>query len=455
VVERLANRAARVVWREGMLLSPQHLQQWDRYVEQLVATRFRAAYPFDWGLTGLAIDRTALGNGRLQLEAASGVLPDGTPFAAPERDRLPGPREIRPHFGDKQDGLTVEIGLPKARPRRAQVGPAAEPGAPGPRFASALETLPDDVEGASERDIELADTNLCVLFPDEALGDHDHIPIAELTRTASGGFALKPAFIPPCLAIGASERLMQLLRTNLEKLRGKSSSLSDMRRQRGGVAEFSVGDSANFWLLHSVNSYIPTLAHMVRHRSAHPEEAYLALVSLAGQLCTISMDLFPHDLPEYDHGALGRTFADLDARLAPLLENVAPEVVIPIPLERKDELVSAGRLQDERLFEPKGALFVRARADVDGEELRRLLEKQMKIGAVDRIDFLIARARRGVEAAFVDDPPGPLPGKGNHLYFRIEREGEYWDEIAKAHNIAISTPPDVPGLKVELYGLRG
>src|SRR5262249_52420541 len=195
----------------GMLLSPQHLQQWDRHLEHLLGSRFRSAQAFDWGLTVLAIDRTALANGRLQVESIAGVLPDGTPFAAPEHERLPAPREIRPHFGEQSDTVRIEIGLPKARPRRPSVGPAAEPGAPGPRFSGTASAMPDDHDGSNDREIEVAELNLCLLFPDESLGDHDHVPIAEIGRTPSGGFALRDTFLPSRLTIAAPGPLMEML----------------------------------------------------------------------------------------------------------------------------------------------------------------------------------------------------------------------------------------------------
>src|SRR6266536_896032 len=98
-----------------MLLSPQHLQQWDRYVHHLVRERFRAAHGFDWGFTRLELDRDALPNGRVAVNEARGVLPDGTPFAIPEDDPAPAARLIEGHFGAKQESVVVHLGLPAAR----------------------------------------------------------------------------------------------------------------------------------------------------------------------------------------------------------------------------------------------------------------------------------------------------------------------------------------------------
>lgn len=43
------NRPHKIIWHEGMFLTPHHFQQWDRYYEQLLHDRVRAVNPFGWG----------------------------------------------------------------------------------------------------------------------------------------------------------------------------------------------------------------------------------------------------------------------------------------------------------------------------------------------------------------------------------------------------------------------
>ena len=51
----------RVVWSEGMFLSPQHLQQLDAYHEELLQTRLSAASGHLWGIVWCELSREALG----------------------------------------------------------------------------------------------------------------------------------------------------------------------------------------------------------------------------------------------------------------------------------------------------------------------------------------------------------------------------------------------------------
>ena len=115
--------------------------------------------------------------------------------------------------------------------------------------------------------------------------------IAQVIRNAAGIPILNPRFVAPCLDLASSTYLTMLLRRQIEILATKSATLSAPRRQRGKVlAEFSPSETANFWLLHTVNSYLPELKHIWKVRHGHPEPAYVAMLRLAGALATFSLE---------------------------------------------------------------------------------------------------------------------------------------------------------------------
>jgi type VI secretion system protein ImpJ len=447
------NRHHPVVWSEGLLLTPQHLQQADHALHHLISDRFRQAHAFEWGLTQIDIDREALRNGRVSVSAVRGVLPDGTPFAAPEDDGLPPARSLEGHFDGRAESLTVYVGLPTSRPGRPQLGMARE-GHPTPRFAEESIELPDDNTGSDERAVSVARKNLVVLFPDDALGDHDHLPVAEVVRTSDGAYALRETYIPPSLALSASEPLTALVRNTLERLIAKSAEISGMRRQRGSVVDFSSADTTSFLQLYTVNRAIPPLAHCLAHKRAHPEDVYLALAGLAGALCTFSDRWSPKDLPAYDHRSLSQCIAGVHAVIGDLLEIKTQSKATRIDLEKKDGSVWVGRITDDRLLMPGAALYLGVKADVEEQRIVTEIPVKLKIASLDRIDFLIAMAIRGVPAVFERVPPATLPVKSQFLYFKLDSNHELWEGVKGAKNIALFVPPEYPGLTLELLGLR-
>src|SRR5262249_20299513 len=140
-------------------------------------------------------------------------------------------------------------------------------------------------------------------------------------RNAENLISLRESYVPPSLTIGASDALMRQLRAEFEMLVATSSTLADRRRQRGSAADFADTDAAKFFQLGVVNSYIPQVAHFLAHKHVHPEEAYLTMVTLLAQLCTLVSEPHPKDLPAYDHLAIGATFDEIDKLLRVQLET--------------------------------------------------------------------------------------------------------------------------------------
>jgi type VI secretion system protein ImpJ len=436
-----------------MLLSPQHLQQWDRHGHHALDERLRAVQPFAAGFTQLKLDRDQLRNGRIGILEARGVLPDGTPFAIPEDDPAPAPRAIGDHFGARQESLLVQLGMPASRAGRAQLGEAGAPGTPGPRYTAEAVEMADDNDAASVRPISIARRNLALVFPTDALDEHDLLPVTELIRTGQGSYAPREDFVPPCLAIGASDILMKWIESAREMVITKSDELASRRSLRGDLADFTPGDFAGFGQLMRANAYIPLLEHLVQYRNAHPEAAYWLLVSLAGELCTFSARVSAKKLPHYDHQALGTTFKELHAALLQLLRIRDETRWVQIPLERRDSLY-LGQVDDPRLFERDASFFLAASAEMEKDRLLRDLPVKVKIASQSQIDTIIELALPGVTPVFTQDPPVAIPRKPNFFYFKLNTTGDAWDSIRGSKNVAIYAPADMPGLNFELVGLR-
>lgn len=86
----------RVVWSEGMLLTPQLFQQWDQYYESHLNERFHALIAFGYGVLRLDFDHDGLLNGRVTLLGFQGILPDGLIVRIPEEEIAPQTRLIGP-----------------------------------------------------------------------------------------------------------------------------------------------------------------------------------------------------------------------------------------------------------------------------------------------------------------------------------------------------------------------
>jgi len=443
----------KILWSEGLFLTPHHFQQWDRYHEDLLNFRFRSMNAFLWGAEELKFNEEALENGVFEVLRCRAILPDGSTVDIPGVDAPPPARNFTEFFAPSSERMDVFLTIPVMR-----VGTASVTAGKGSdflaRYVPHTSTVPDENTGENPQQVTLAAKNLRLLFGEEPLDNHSVLKIAEVRRTTEGNLVLDENYIPPALSLSASRPLIDIVRRLFEILAAKSSTISEQRRQKGlGVADFTTSDVANFWLLHTVNSYLPVMMHFHHVQRIHPEQVYLAMARLAGELMTFVTEGHPSELPKYIHTDLTRTFTELDRRLRVLLETVIPTRCVPIPLERTKESHYAGRILDERL--PATAeFFLAVYAKMPEAQLIERVPRKSKIASMDTINYLLGQGLPGVLLRPVPVPPGPIPARMGFKYFRLEKLGTYWDTIAASRTICIYFPAEFPELRLELYAVK-
>jgi len=443
------SRARNVVWREGLFLTPHLFQQADRYRENSLHFRLKPLAPFFWGLSELEIDRDGLPKGLFTLYRCSGVMPDGLTVQIPDEDNAPEARSVKTFFAPSAESLEVFLAIQAKHPDSISVH--SENGAPGraTRYQMEMARVNDETTEGNENEIPVASKCFQILFGGESLEDKIWVKIAELGRTATGDIMLRESYIPPALSITASGTLMEILHRILEMLSAKSSAMSQQRRH---IAEFGASDVANFWLLHTVNSYVPVLAHYYLSSNRHPELLYVVLAQLVGELSTFSLQADPREVPRYDHENLYKTFDELEQKIRFLLETIIPTKYVIIPLVKTPELWYVGQIQDDRLLSAQ--FYLAANAQIAPNRLIEDIPAKSKITSPDEVGALIGRAVPGVALTHEPIPPSAIPVKPGFKYYHLHTSGRWWETICKARRVALYLPDEFPELKVELVAVR-
>lgn len=438
----------RVLWTKGVLLTPQHLQLQDRFLEDTVGFRLSSLAFRPWGFATLEVDREALAAGSFALTAASGLMPDGLPFDIPRSDPAPAPKPLAEFWPPDVSALDVVLSIPELRAGARNVSMA--PGDSGTRYIAEVVLRRDENTGLMEKPIQVARKNFRLLTGSESHDGSTALAAGRVTRTSTGEFALDPHFVPPVLDITASEYLLSIARRLVEILSARSATLSATRRQRNqGLAEFGVSDVANFWLLYTVNSHLPRFRHLLESRRGHPAELYGAMLDLAGALTTFSTTIHPRGLPAYEHTALGDCFRQLDAQVRELLETVVPAGHVTLPLRLTEPSIYATAIdQDRYLAAP--AIFLALSAAVRPDELARSAPRLLKVSSGGQVQRLIRQALPGVPLQPQLTPPSALPVKLDYQYFALDKSGADWEAIARERNVAVYVPSEFPDPKLEL-----
>jgi type VI secretion system protein ImpJ len=437
-----------VLWTKGVLLSPQHLQTQDRFLEDLLQFQLSGLTYCPWGFHRLEIDHEALAGGRFALSAASGIFPDGLLFDMPTADALPAPKVLEGSWEPDQQTLDVYLTVPEYRPGGYNV--ATGPNGARTRYAADVQLRRDENTGLAEKPIQVARKNVRLLVEGEALEGNTVMRVARLRRSTTGDYQLDPRFVPPLLDIAASEHVMSIARRLVEILSAKSTTLSGMRRQKNqSLADFSISDIASFWLLYTINTYLPQLRHLFETRRGHPAELYESMLALAGALTTFSSTLHPRDLPAYEHEELERSFTLLDEQLRILLDTVVPATWVSLPLRMVQPSIHATALDQDRYFAAP-QIYLAVAAAARPVDVAQRAPHLVKLGSADRIEHLIRQALPGIPLAHVPNPPGAIPVKLDHSYFLLDTRSAEWQAVIRARNLAAYVPADFPNAQLEL-----
>jgi type VI secretion system protein ImpJ len=446
-------RQRRVVWTKGMFLSPQHFQAQDRYFDDLIHSRFGASHFANYGVTAVEVDAEAIANGLFKLTSARGVMQDGEFFDMPNSDELPASREFAAHWPTSVATLDVFLCLPERRLNARNVtlpGQRDESGPADTRYLSDTLLAPDDNQGGDEKPVQLGKKTFRLLFGTEFRDGYSLMRVAQLERSATGIPMLRASFVAPCLDLASSDYLMGVLRRQVEILLTKSASLSGPRRERGkAAAGFSPAETDKFWLLHTVNSYLPELKHIFKTRHGHPEPAYVAMLRLAGALSTFALAGGPGDLPDYDHDELGPCFTALDARVRDLMEIVIPSKYRSIPLTLGDRFIWAGSIDDDNLFK-SSQFFLAVSASMGVSDIIQKVPQYLKMATPDDLDRVVRNAISGVGLRHTQVVPKEIPMKLDNQYFQINQTGPLWERIVLLRRIAVYAPGEVVDPKMEV-----
>ena len=416
-----------------MLLTPHHFQQWDNYYEELLSSRFASTAPYEWGVLDFQANNEAIANGNFDLIRCRAVMPDGVLIGVPETEPAPAPRPVMEHFGPDATKLDVHLAIPAKRSGAANF--QRNGGAPDQnlRYLQSPGMVPDETTGDNEQQLAFAQGNLRILLGDELTDGYSAIKIAELARTTTGQLKLGEQYIPPVLNIRASPWLEDMLRQLVEILITKSSSLGEQRRQRTtSLADFTGAEVAVFWLLHTVNSSIPNLAHLFRTPVLHPERLYFEMAELAGMLMTFTPDRHPKDIVRYEHKDLYGTFSQLIEQIRDMLETV---------------------VVDDRLLKEAG-FYLGVRADISEGQLIERVPRVIKVASRDTIDVVIGSALPGVTLTHASPPPAPIPTRPKFHYFQLDSTGMFWERIAGSKALAVYVPEEFKDEVVEMYAVK-
>ena len=443
---------SRVIWQEGMFLRAQHFQQQDRWSEHLLRGLHRSLGPNHWGFRELVVVQEGLDAGKVELARAAGIFDDGTPFSFPDPDEdaeAPPPLIL----GPGTQNVTVFLTLASPGPHGVLVGEGERDIRRLKRSPQkARDTHPAEPGEGEEADFDVGRLRLRLLRDgDDGMLGCTRIAVAHVKKVLPDRkVSLDAGFIPPVLSCHATARLGNFL-----------PELAGMIRQISGAHASRLGDTPagprmdefDFKLLQVANRWLPLIQHWSATAAVHPERVYEAFTQIAGEWATFTSPTHrADDFPTYRHDDLQASFDPvIDALRRYIPTSVGPGVV-ELPLIEIGPSRWRADITDRSLL--AGAFFLVARANMTRDDLQRLFPAQVKIGPLEKMRGLVASAVSGIAVAPVS-PPRQIPFVAGALYFELDRGTPFFAELQSSPAIGFHVSTEFPGLRLQLWSVRG
>lgn len=440
----------KVIWSEGLFLQPQHFQQQDRYFESLILQQPGVIRLHHWGITELKIDENLLAIGKFAITICRGILPDGTPFDIPTRDKAPPPIEL-------PEGLVNQVlylALPVRRAGTAETGISEnEKTNASWRYITETTQVSDNNASAdATTSLSIGKLNLRLVLEKEDRQGLSCLGLARILELhPDRKIIFDNQYLPTCLTIQALSALSSVA----QEIHGLLHYRGNMLLQRlteagtGGVTEI-----ADFMLLQLINRYEPLFIHLNQLSNLHPEEFYRLLLPLVGELATFtSSQRRPINFPPYQHNNLAETFQPLILELRRALSMLLEENAIALKIELQQAGLWISPLLDKTLL-TKAYFVLAIHADMPLENLRNLFPGQTKIAPVEEIRNLVSRSLPGIELNPLPVAPRQIPYHANFIYFTLQRNPAVWQKLEKSAALAFHIGGQFPGLRLELWAIK-
>lgn len=434
------------LWSEGMLIRPQHFQQYDRWIEHVVEGRSAALAAFGWGLRRLQLSQEMLPLGRVSVQSITAVMPDGTIVDSGTGVTLEA-RAIPPNTKNALVKLAVALRSLDG----AEIGDVGR----SRRYQAADQSM-RDATAPDRPSVSLKVARLAprLLIEGEAEDDLVTMPIARIREIdAAGAVLLDENYTPPCLDFHASQRLLRLVNEIRALLRSRAESLAG--QASAGPAAAESGGLVDLIVLSIVNGQEAVFDHFAATPGLHPETVYRAALALAGQLSTFSpARRRSADFPAYDHLDLDASFALVMDQLRQLLATLTERNAIALPLQDRGYGISLSTISDRTLFQDARFVLI-AMASIPTETLRSQLPISMKVGSVEQIRDLVNLQLPGVPLRALPVAPRELPFLQGGVYFELDQSVELWRNLTRSAAFALHVSGDYPDLRLEFWAIRG
>ncbi|MCR5224681.1 MAG: type VI secretion system baseplate subunit TssK, partial [Alphaproteobacteria bacterium] len=212
-----------VQWYEGMLISPQHFQQSENYLQHLFREFSSAHSAFGYGVYDLKIDTSALASGVIRVLNARGIFKDGLFFDFDALHDKPLERNLSDYFAVNSTPVKIYLAAPARKTGENQLtGDMAR------YYSSEVSNVCDENTGENPINISTLKPQMKLLMENEIDARYTYFPIFEAQKSVDGG-VVSTDYIAPYITINEHSKISEMCREVAQIIRGKVSYFADRK----------------------------------------------------------------------------------------------------------------------------------------------------------------------------------------------------------------------------------
>lgn len=421
-----------VSWKEGLALSPQHLQRADASLREDLHQHCGHPPSRGFGLARLDLDESALASGTIVVRRAAGVFPGGIRFDTTLAPLPPLSRTLPTDWAAGDAKVRVSIALPTPSETDGNVGP-------GSTFVEFSRQLADTTHGGSRRDVDLLAPNLSLHLSTESSDGKILLPLFEIVRGRQGQPILAEDSLGILLDIGAwpplvdrVSRLVELGRRRCQEMEGRNPAMD-----AHGLRQ---------WMecLH-LRTHLPALERAAGSSGTHPADLHADLLRLAGGI-SFTRGVGAPD-PRYDHLDPKRSvIATLDWLFQTLSADTNSDHLVQAMNREAPMLFSLQLPQEAWRSGRRFHLAIRSKLAL--EQLAQLFGQHAKTAPRSKLQAIIMSALPGLDAR-IAPPPAFFRATGQ-ICLEINAAGPLWQDILEEGFLGVYTPANLEISSIEL-----
>lgn len=438
----------RVIWNEGLFIKPQHFQQQQRYSEYFMDERLSTVSRYLYGISEFEFNPEYLSFGRIAIERAVGVMPDGSVFRIPQEDVHPDALEIEDASLANQ---LVYLAVPLRSESLREINwPDAQ--GTGRYESRRLEVRDVHTLQGDMTTIDVSPIRIQLMLEKEDRSAYASMAVGRiLEKRPDGSVVMDPDFIPCLVNVAANSSLHRFINEISGLMRERAKNIA---QRIGSPAQGGVADVSDFMLLQALNRLQPQIHHLAELRSLHPERLFESLSTVVGELATFTDESrLPPNMVSYNHDMPTESFWPLIRNLRQALSVVLEPRAVAIQLDKRKYGLMVAPIQDPQLMQTADFIIaVKARMPMD--DLRRQFTQQTKVSSVEKIRELISLQLPGVPLVVLPVAPRQLPYHAGYIYYQLDKTSSAWQQLSQSSGFAFHIAAAFDDLDLQFWAIR-